>query len=100
MTILATAAAVLDILEEATIEGPALLSFVQSAVSAVEATGKSGTDKMTAVLNATEAFVADLVPSLVTPLEKLMEAVEAFVNDLVAVYNAAGVFVSAVKAAV
>lgn len=76
-----------------------VLGFIQNTVSAVESTGKSGTDKMTAVLNATEAFLGDSIPAALGAVEHLMEAVEAFVNEVVSIYNAAGVFLHGAEVA-
>lgn len=96
----ASTLAILQILEAAATDGPLVVSFIQNAVSAVEATDKSGTDKLTAVLNAVEAFIDQVAPAVADKIDAFMAAVEAFVSDLVALYNEAGVFIKAVKSAV
>lgn len=91
-----TAIAIINLLGEAVTEAPLVISFIQNTVTAVEATDKAGTDKLTAVLNATEAFLNDLLPKFAGDITGFMAAVEAFVNDLVALYNAGSIFVHAV----
>lgn len=74
-----------------------LPGFVTSTVIAVESTTLKGTDKMTAVLNATSAFVAKEAPLVGAQMEAFMAAVEAFAEALVALYNDIGVFVHKVQ---
>lgn len=100
MALGANTLAILSLLETAATDGPLIVSFIQSSVSAVEQTDKSGTDKLTAVLNAVEVFVNQVAPGIAHTLSTFLEAVEAFVNDLVALYNESGVFLKAVKAVV
>jgi hypothetical protein len=69
------------------------LSFIQTTVVAAEHSLQSGTDKMTAVLNATEAFAAQNVPLLLNNIEAFMKAVSAFVSAMVTVYNDLGIFI-------
>lgn len=88
-----TAIAIINLLGEAVTEAPLVISFIQNTVVAVEGTGQSGTDKMTAVLNATEVFLNGVAPKFGGDLAALMAAVEAFVNDIVALYNEASVFI-------
>jgi phage-related protein len=92
----ATTANVLAVLSELATAAPLVVTFVQNTVAAVEHTGQSGTDKMTAVLNATEAFIGGLAPNLSAPVATVMAAVEAFVNALVELWNDVGVFVHTV----
>lgn len=99
MTALTTARAVIDALGSAATMAPTILGFIQNTVVAVENTSKSGTDKMTAVLNSAEAFLGNAVPNALGAVEALMKAIEAFVNEIVAIYNAAGVFVHGAEVA-
>lgn len=92
MGLLASVGTVLGYIEDAVKYGPMVISFVHNAVSAVEQTDKSGPDKMTSVLNAVSGFAEDIVPSEAKQIEAFMVAIEALVNDIVAAYNAAGVF--------
>lgn len=96
MAIASTILSILALLDEVASEAPLVIAFIQNTVTTVEATGKSGTDKLTAVLNATESFLVALIPNYQGDITLFMSAVEALVNDLVAIYNAAGVFVHAV----
>lgn len=95
-----SALAILSLLGTAVTDAPMVINFIQTSVSAVEATGQTGDQKLAAVLNATEAFLGELAPSFSGDLAAFMAAVEAFVNDLVALYNTAGVFVKAVEKAI
>lgn len=90
--------AILTALSTGAEKAPIVISFIENTVSAVENRSLSGADKLTAVLNATEAFVAGLVPTLATTMETFMAAISAFVAELVALYNAAGIFIHAIKA--
>lgn len=100
MNFLTTGAAVLSFLENAPAEGQVLITTIESAVSLVEKTTMTGEAKLTAVLNMTSGAASSLAPGLITDFEALMAAVEQFVNDLVAAYNSAGLFVKAVSAIV
>jgi hypothetical protein len=92
MPIISSIGTVLGFLGEAVHYGPAVLTFIHSTVTAVEATGKSGADKLTAVLNAVGVFASAILPSEAAVIQSFMTAVEALVNDLVALWNEAGVF--------
>ena len=96
MNVLTTAATVLSLLETAGEKAPLFISTIENAVTAVEQTGKSGTDKMTSVLNFAESTINAELPQLMAKLEQLLEAIEAFVNELVAAWTAAGVFAKTV----
>ena len=87
--------AILTALEHAPAEAGAVLSFIQNTVTAVEGTSKSGADKLTAVLNSTQTFINSALPGVIADIESFMTAVAAFVNELVALYHEAGVFVHA-----
>lgn len=99
MSALSTAASVLAFLEGLGAEASVVTGFIQSTVSAVESSGKTGADKLTAVLNATETFVNTLAPNLIADIQAFMMAVSAFVNETVAIYNSVGVFIHGIAAA-
>ena len=65
----------------------ALMSLKQAIVDA-EATGKSGPDKLTAVLNDFEAALNDLNPAWGGEFAPIAAEAEAVVNDIVGFYNA------------
>jgi hypothetical protein len=100
MNIATAVATISAVLAEADKDVPAILSFISSTVVAVENKALSGPDKLTAVLNASEVFVNSVIPTLSAPMHLLMAAIATFVNALVALYNEAGVFIHAIKAAV
>lgn len=68
-------------------------AFVVNAVALAEQTGKTGEEKLAAVLNATEAYVATQLPNLRADWTQLGVQVKSFVNGVVALWNALGVFV-------
>lgn len=90
---------VLSFLASASNYGPAVLGAIQQAVQVAEGTGKSGEDKLTSVLNLTEAFAAKVVPLLLNNMQAFMAAVAAFIKVLVDTYNDLGLFVHGVEAA-
>lgn len=63
------------------------LAFLHTAVLEVEATGQSGDQKLAAVLNGFEAFLAKDFPEFAKPFDTIAADVEAVVNDIVAIYN-------------
>ena len=71
---------------------PAIVSFVGQAVVAVEGSGKSGADKLTAVLNLAQVSLVTELPKLEDGAEALMADVAAFVNAVVAAYHDAGIW--------
>ena len=72
--------------------GPMVISFIHNTVNAVEQTGQSGADKLTAVLNAVGAFAVQILPNEAAVIQSFLAAVEALVNDFVALFNEVGVF--------
>lgn len=75
-------------------------AFVVKAVQFAEQSGKSGADKLTAVLNATEAYVAVALPQLKADWNSLSVQIKAFIAGLVSLWNALGVFVKDVGNAI
>lgn len=84
--------AALGVLSTVLADAPAGITFIMSSVSAVENTALSGTDKMTAVLNAAEAFLQNAYPTLAATWAPIMKAIEDFVNELVTLWNDMAVF--------
>lgn len=66
------------------------LSFLHKAIVDVEATGKSGPDKLTSVLNDFETFLNTAAPSWAGTFSTIAADVEAVVNEIVGIYNAFG----------
>lgn len=66
----------------------AALTFLHQAIVDVEATGKSGPDKLTAVLNDFETFLNSAAPTWVGEFTTIAAAVESVVNEIVGIYNA------------
>jgi hypothetical protein len=97
MTVAITALAVLGYFEEAVVEGPKVLAFINSEVTAIEASGMTGEQKLDAVLNNLGAFVEGVLPNEATAIEGFMTAAEAFINAIVALYNEANGLFSAIK---
>ena len=91
--LLGSVGTVMGYLADAVKYGPFLFSFIHSVVSDMEATDKSGPDKLTAVLNAVETFAEELLPDEAKEIEAFMTSVEALVNDIVALKNEVGAFV-------
>jgi hypothetical protein len=65
----------------------AAFDFLRKAITDVEASGKSGPDKLTAVLNDFEVFLKTAAPNYAQPFETIAADVEAVVNEIVAIYN-------------
>lgn len=63
------------------------LQFLVKAINDAEATGVSGPDKLTAVLNDFEAFLQEVAPSWAGTFETIAKDVESAVNDIVGLYN-------------
>lgn len=61
--------------------------FIHKAILDAEATGKSGPDKLTAVLNDFEAFIMVAAPSWAGTFSTIAKDVEAVVNEIVALLN-------------
>lgn len=74
-------------------------AFIVNAVQLAEQTGASGADKLTAVLNATETYVNTALPTLKADWNSLSVQVRNFVNGVVSLFNALGVFVKDVEKA-
>lgn len=85
--------------ENAVSHGPELIALVTKGVHTSEALAGSGQDKLTAVLNQSEAFLAHAIPEAMADAQAILKAVEEFVNALVALYNEAGAFVHGVESA-
>lgn len=99
-SLLAAAAKVQTLLPSIENAGVVFTQFITSGITAVEQTGLTGEEKLAAVLNATEtAFKGLGNEALEVSFEELAPAVETAVNDVVAVWNAAGVFVHAIVGA-
>lgn len=90
--LLASAGSVIGYLVDAVKYGPIVINFIHSTVVALEATDKSGPDKLSALLNAVQVACDDAMPDDAAEIDALMKAVEALVTDIVTVYNDAGVF--------
>lgn len=71
-------------------------AFVVNAVQWAEASGKSGADKLQAVLMATEVFVNDALPALKVQWNSLSVQIKSFVAGVVSLFNAVGIFVKTV----
>ena len=95
-SLFASVATVIGYLGDAIKYGPYVINFIHSTVSTVEATDKTGPDKLTAVLNAVEVFAEELLPNEAKEIEAFIASVEALVNDIVQLYNEVGVFVKKV----
>lgn len=65
----------------------AAVQFLFKAITDAEATGKSGPDKLTAVLNDFEAFLMQIAPTWAGTFDTIAKDVEAAVNDIVALLN-------------
>lgn len=63
------------------------VQFLLKAVADAEATGKSGPDKLTAVLNDFEAFLAQVAPTWAGTFATIATDVESVVNEIVAFMN-------------
>lgn len=74
----------------------AVTKFVQLA----EQAGGTGDAKLTAVLNATNAFIGKIAPELNVDFTALGVQVSGFVAGLVSLWNALGVFVKDVQSGV
>lgn len=85
-----------DFFENAVAEAGKVIGFVNSTIVAIEGSGKSGADKLQAVLQSTEVFVNQIAPQAIADVQAFMEAVAAFVNAIVALYNQVGIFVNGV----
>ena len=70
----------------------AAISFLMKAIADMEATTQTGEQKLAAVLNDFEAFLTANFPSFAQPFETIAGAVEAAVNEAVAIANLLGVF--------
>lgn len=92
MGVIASIETVVGFIGDAVKYGPLVVNFIQSTVTAVETTGKSGVDKLTAVLNAVQTLAVGLIPNEAAMIEAFMAAVEALVNDFVELFNDVGVF--------
>lgn len=92
MGFFASAATVIGYIEDAVKYGPLLIGFIHSTVVALEATDKSGPDKLTVVLNAVQTLADGILPNDSAQIDAFMAAVEALVSDIVSVYNAVGLF--------
>lgn len=95
----ASAATVIGYLVDAVKYGPLVIGFIHNSVTAVEATDKSGPDKLTAVLNAVQTLADGILPDEAKEIDAFMTAIEALVNDIVAVYNDAGIFIKKLEPA-
>jgi hypothetical protein len=74
-------------------------AFVVNAVQLAEQTGKTGDEKLAAVLNATETYVNNALPTLKADWSSLAVQVRNFVNGVVSLWNALGVFVKDAESA-
>lgn len=92
MGFFASAATVIGYIEDAVKYGPLLITFIHSTVVALEATDKSGPDKLTATLNAVQTLADGILPNDSAQIDAFMASVEALVGEIVSVYNLAGVF--------
>lgn len=92
MGVIASIETVVGFIGDAVKYGPLVVNFIQSTVTAVEATGKSGADKLTAVLNAVQTLAVGLIPNEASVIEAFLAAVETLVNEFVALFNSVGVF--------
>lgn len=98
LTLLSTVASLLPTIENA---GQVVLTFAYGAISAVEQTGKTGDEKLAAVLNGAEtAFKGLGAEALAADFSAVAAPLEAAVNDVVAIYNAAGIFVKDAEATI
>lgn len=70
----------------------AALSFLMKAVADAEATGQTGEQKLAAVLNDFEAFLAADFPALAQPFETIASGLEAAITEFVALANTIGLF--------
>ena len=61
--------------------------FLHQAIIDAEATGKSGPDKLTAVLNDFEAFIGQVAPSWSAGFATIATDVESVVNEIVGIMN-------------
>lgn len=93
LTVLQKAGAAVDQIQQ-------VQAFVTSAVQLAEQTGRSGEDKLSAVLNATQVFMAAALPQVRADWNALAVQVKGFVAGLVALWNALGVFVKDVGNAI
>lgn len=66
----------------------AALVFLHKAVVDAEATGQTGEQKLTAVLNDFEAFLNSAFPTVAPEFATIAQGVEAAVNEIVGIYNA------------
>lgn len=65
----------------------AAVQFLVKAVNDAEATGQTGEQKLAAVLNDFEAFLAAAAPNWAGTFDTIAKDVEAVVGDVVAIYN-------------
>ena len=101
MNAMKAASTVLGILTQAGAlehEASTFVGFVTNAVTLAQGTGKTGADKLTAVLNGSQVFLAAALPHLGVDFEAMAAAISAFVGDLVAIYNEVGLFTKGVGA--
>lgn len=63
------------------------VEFLFTAITEAEATGQTGEQKLTAVLNSFEAFLASDFPDLAKPFEDVAPAVESIVGLMVQGFN-------------
>lgn len=63
------------------------IQFLLKAINDAEASGVSGPDKLTAVLNDFEAFLQDAAPSWAGTFAAIAKDVEDAVNAVVGIYN-------------
>ena len=61
----------------------ACVEFIFHEITVVEATGQTGEQKLAAVLDSTEAFLATNFPSVAAPFETIAKDVEAVVTMIV-----------------
>ena len=69
---------------------PKIIAFgimVEQSVIAIEATGQTGSQKLAAVLNLIEAYLAKEAPQYAQPFETIAADIEAIVNAVVAGFN-------------
>lgn len=81
-------------------EAQQVQAFVVNAVQLAEQTGKTGEEKLAAVLNATEVYVNNALPHLKADWNALAVQVRNFVNGVVSLWTSLGVFVKDAEAAV
>lgn len=63
------------------------IEFLLKAITDAEATGKSGPDKLTAVLNDFEAFLNQVAPTWAGTFTTIAADVESVVGEIVGLFN-------------